>query len=406
MRKILQSILRFLARRMITRYQPVVIGVTGSVGKTSTKEAIYEVLHRNFFVRKSYGNINNEIGIPLAVLGIEPSGTRERRATWQTRWRLIVGVVRAIWQAWGPLPLKFPKILVLEIGADRPGDIAYLSEMVKPQIAVISAIGGVPVHVEFYPTPQAVAREKAHILDYLGNQGVAVLNADDAIVSGLKKQVHGRIISFGITHKADIWASDISHYVVHDRIEGVSFKIHKGDSFVPVRVSGLIAGHQIYSLLAAAAVGVQFGMNLVEISSALEAVEPFKHRMTLVPGIKNTSLIDDTYNASPLSMQAALEALKDFGQNRRKIAVLGDMKELGTYSQEAHKKIGKLALASAKVLITIGELSKDMGGQHVASTADAILKLKEIIQEGDVILVKGSRALKMEAIIDALAEKL
>src|SRR3989344_4696677 len=187
MRKILKIILAFIARCVLLRYEPLVIGVTGSVGKTSTKDAIAEVLERlprlgkagKFNIRKSLGTLNDEIGVPLAVLGITPAGTHLKKATWASRWRLILGVLSAFWLAFGFRTKKYPKILVLEIGADKPGDIFRITELVKPKIAVVMAVGDIPAHVEFYPDAEVVALEKAKILKYAKPPiGISILNLD------------------------------------------------------------------------------------------------------------------------------------------------------------------------------------------------------------------------------------
>mgnify|MGYP001577102057 CR=1 FL=1 len=184
MRKILQFILKILARRVINRYKPIVIGVTGSVGKSFAKEAIYHVLSRKFWVWKNDENFNNEIGVPMAVLGIKLISGRSFIAS---KFKLLAGLVGGIWLGCGPFKQKYPGILVLELAADRPGDIKYLVDIVKPQIGVITAVGEVPVHVEFYASPQAVAKEKSKLVEQLPpHTGLAVLNYDDQTVLDMK----------------------------------------------------------------------------------------------------------------------------------------------------------------------------------------------------------------------------
>lgn len=228
MKKFIVYILRVLTRRVLERYKPVVVGITGSVGKTSTKEAVFSVLHRKFHVAKSDANLNNDIGIPCTILGITPSGTRDEHATLRSRVRFVRGLFHAIRLAFGPRRRHFPKILILELGADKPGDMAYLSELLKPQVVVVTAIGEVPAHVEFYSSPEAVAKEKAHILKYVGADGFAALGADDLIVLAMKEKVRGHVMTFGFGPGADLRASDLAYYMHDDRISGLSFKIHKG----------------------------------------------------------------------------------------------------------------------------------------------------------------------------------
>lgn len=411
----LAYVLRLLTKRVLARYQPTIIGITGSVGKTSTKEAIYTVLNRTFFVAKSVANTNNEIGVPCAVLGIEPSGTRDRHATTRSRRKFLIGLLRSIATAYGPRRKHFPKILILELGADKPGDMAYLAELLKPKVAVITAIGEIPVHVEFYEDPKAVAREKTHILDHLGTDGFAAIGVDDPIVLAMKEKIRGPVMTFGFSQDADLRASDLAYYMNDHHIAGLSFKIHRGESFVPIRVPGLVAPHQIQSILAAGAVGLHFGMNLVEVGSALESYQAPEHRVQLLAGINGSTLLDDTYNASPLSAHAALEALHEFGTalRKRRIAVLGDMKELGEYAAQAHEELGLFAAGKTDYLITIGELGKfiaeaakpKMPEEHVKifdSNPAALEFLKSFIKEGDVVLIKGSHAMHMLDLVDAL----
>ncbi len=410
MKNFIVYILRILTKRALARYKPVVVGITGSVGKTSTKEAIFTVLHRNFFVAKSDANTNNEIGVPCAVLNIEPSGTRDRHATWQSRRRFLIGILRSIVLAYGPRRKYFPKILILELGADKPGDMAYLSELLKPQVAVITAVGEVPAHVEFYENPEAVAKEKALILAYVGAGGFAALGADDPIVLAMKEKVRGPVMTFGFSPDADLRASDLAYYMQDNHIAGLSFKVHKGETFVPIRVPGLIAPHQIQSILAAAAVGLHFGMNLVELGNTLESYQAPGHRVELLAGINGSTLLDDTYNASPLSAHAALEALHEFGTalHKRRIAVLGDMKELGEYAKQAHEELGQFAARKVDCLFTIGELGKLIPGaaQRFDTNATALEFLKSFIKDGDVVLIKGSHAMHMLDLVDALRYKL
>ncbi len=429
MTKLLKTILRILAKRTIHRYQPIVIAITGSVGKTTTKEAIYEVLRRKFTIRKNHENFNNELGVPLAVLNIAPKPKNFRGNVLWWRVGFVFNLLRAVVVAYG-LKAKYPKMLLLELAADRPGDIKYLVDMVKPSIGIVTAVGEVPVHVEFYTSPKAVAREKAVLIESLPSDGLAILNYDDQTVLDMKEKSSARVVTIGFSEHADIWVSDISYIVSEnlgpssDREEylgGLSFKIHQESTFVPFRINKLVGVHQLYGVLAVVAVGTHFGINMVEIASILESFEPPKDRMTLVGGIRNTVIINDVYNASPISTHAALDTLRDFGNNMmtlrgkgRKIAVLGDMKELGKYSVEAHRVIGNLAGERADILITVGDHAKliaDSAANQMkkdsifsfATSEEAKAKVQEIIQEGDIVLIKGSRSMKMEVILKDIA---
>ncbi len=421
MRKILKIMLKVLASRVINRYKPAVVGITGSVGKTMAKEAIFTVLSRKFWTWKNEENFNNELGVPMAVLGINPKNL--------TFGKKVTGFCRSLWLAYGFPRSRYPEILVLELAADKPGDIEYLVNIVRPSIGVVTAVGEVPVHVEFYATPEAIAKEKSKLIEPLpAHDGLAVLNYDDQTVLDMKEKSKAQVVTFGFSPPAggsgpDIWASDVSYFATDDgkNIGGLSFKINQKSGFLPVRINNLIGRHQLYGILAAAAVGLHFGLNLVDISTLLENIELPHGRMNLVRGVKNSIVIDDTYNASPLSTRAALETLKDFAEAKkaiepgtfRKIAALGDMRELGKYQIGAHRAIGDLAAERADILITVGAVAKfiadsaanQMPKENILSfdTSDeAKIKVQEIIREGDIVLVKGSRAMRMEKIVEEI----
>lgn len=441
-RKILQFALKIIAKQVIKRYKPAVIGITGSVGKTFAKEAIFHVLNKKFWVRKNEENFNNEIGVPMAVLDIHPvklppRGTSvagfdgvkpvSRKGAAAPKLKILAGLFRGIWLGYG-FRQKYPDVLVLELAADKPGDIKYLTDIVRPQIGVVTAIGEVPVHVEFYASPQAVAKEKSKLLEQLPlYDGLAVLNYDDQTVLDMKERTKAKVVTFGFSNSADVWVSDTSYFVMEDgrNIGGLSFKINQDSTFIPARVNNLVGTQQLYGILASVVIGLHFGMNLVDICGMLENVELPEHRMNLVPGVKDTTIIDDTYNASPLAMHAALDTLWTFTKAKnsldktrrsRRIAVLGDMRELGKYEIEAHRAIGNFVGERADILVTVGAAAKFIadsaanqmkpGSIFSFDTSDeAKGKIQEIIKEGDVILVKGSHAMQMEKIVEEIAAR-
>jgi UDP-N-acetylmuramoyl-tripeptide--D-alanyl-D-alanine ligase len=429
-----------LARRVINRYQPIVIGITGSAGKTFTKDAVHHVLSRKFWVRKNNENYNNELGVPLAVLGIDPglSAANFLLSSWRkviSFWPKFFG---GLWLAYGFPKQNYPKMLVLELAADKPGDINYLTGIVKPQVGIVTVVGDMPVHVEFYASPQAVAEEKSKLIEQLPvHDGLAILNYDDQTVLDMKEKTKAKIMTFGFYQPSpptggsgagpDVWVSDTAYFAADDdkSIGGLSFKINHGNTFVPARINNLIGVHQLYGPMAAVAAGLHFGMNLVDICGTFENVELPKHRMSLVSGIKDTAILDDSYNASPIAMHAALDTLRDFAKARdslsganpgRKIAVLGDMRELGKYEIEAHRAIGNLVGERADILITVGAAAKfiaDSAANQMKpdfifsfNTSDeAKVKVQEIIQEGDIILVKGSHSMEMIKIVEEITAR-
>jgi len=402
--KVLKKILKILAVLTLKKYQPGIIGITGSAGKTSIKEAIYTVLKQERSVRRNIGNFNNELGLPLTVLG----NYSQVKGIFFWPKIIIKSLGRLIFS-----DKNYPEVLILEMAADRPGDIRYLTEIAKPHIGVITAIGEIPVHVEFYTSPEAVAREKAHLIEVLPTNGFAILNYDDEVVYNLRSRTRAHIITYGFNEGADLGLNNLEYRIEAGRPAGISFKVQYGGSLVPVRLNNVFGKPQAYAAAAAMAVGLAFGINLIKISEALLDYEGPDGRMKLINGVKDTLILDDSYNASPLSMRAALETLRSLPA-KRKIAVLGDMLEIGKYSTEAHQAVGELAAKIVDYLFCIGSRAKfiaesarqnsfDRKKIQVFSSSEAAKKMIEReIKAGDLILVKGSRAIKLEKIIEEI----
>ncbi len=427
--KSLKFILRYLAGLTIARYEPRIIGVTGSVGKTSTKFALKAVLSKNYRVRASSGNLNNELGLSLAVLGdwkekdlALVSNSQSVRQDWDkdTRtakirktffWLKVIAV-----SAWRIIKKtdKYPEILILEYGADRPGDIKNLLKIARPEMAIITAVGDIPVHVEFFAGPDDVAREKGRLIECLPAAGLAVLNGDDETVARLKSRTRARVAMFGFLKEVDVRITRFENVLEEDRPFGISFKLEYQGTFVPVRIKGVFGKAQAYAAAAAATIGIAFGMNLVAISEALGKYVPAPSRMRLLPGIKDTFIIDDCYNASPLSMHAALDTLRDLPA-KRKIAVLGDMLEIGKYTPEAHEHVGALAGKILNILVTVGPRAKfiaaaaknaGMKNANIISfntAEDAKKSVQDLLRKGDIVLVKGSHSMELDKIVEKIS---
>jgi len=316
-------------------------------------------------------------------------------------WRIIAG------------DKNYPEVLVLEYGADRPGDILRLANIARPEIAIVTAIGDIPVHVEFYAGPEDVAREKGRLIERLPSTGFAILNADDEVVVGLADRTRAHVITYGFAEDAHLRIARFENHAEDGIPVGISFKLEYEGSSVPVRIGGAFGRVQAYAGAAAAAVGLIFGMNLVTISEALADYEPARSRMELLLGMKQTFVIDDSYNASPLSMHAALDTLADLPA-KRKIAVLGDMLEIGKYTIEAHEDVGERTAKAADILVTVGERAKFIGesakeaGMKKAdilafdTAEDAAKVLKGLLREGDLVLVKGSHAMRLDVVVNEL----
>ncbi len=408
MKEILQNFLAFLARMILKKYKPRIGGITGSVGKSSTKEAIVEVLGEKFHVRGSPKNYNNELGVPLTIIGALSGG----RSLW--RWLLVLGRAGRLILGRG----SYPAILVLEMGADHPGDLAYLTRLAPPEVGVVTAIA--VVHTEFLRDVRGVEAEKSTLVTVLPHTGFAVLNGDDEMTRGFMGKTRARVITYGFGEHNDLRAIEFTlQYEMggEGRKAGVLFKIASSGSVVPVKIDGVLGRQHVYAALAGAAVGVAFGLNLVEIANGLTDYEPPRGRMSILPGIKGTTLIDDTYNASPRATHEALETIRavNLPENGRRIAVLGEMKELGAYAEAGHEEVGRRAAEiGIDSLVTVGELARDIarGAREAGLAADRIYEFMDLgeagrfvqdrLRTGDVVLIKGSQAARMEFIVKEL----
>lgn len=405
MQNTLQYILKNLSKMILWRYRPRVVGITGSVGKTGAKEAIYRVLRRHFKARRNIKNYNNELGVPLTILGSETGGN----SVW--RWlKIFLRALRTIiWER------NYPEILILEMGIDKPGDMKYLMSFVPVDVGVMTAIGEFPVHIEFFPEKGRLVEEKALLLKSLPAGGLAVLNYDDLSVrmvgDDLPEKV--RVIQYGFGEGADLRIDNYQMRIgdLEKNDFGINFKIDYKGSAVPMRLPGVLGKQQASTAAAATSVGVFFGLNLVDISRAVKRYRALPGRTNLLKGIKNSYVLDDSYNASPLAVLAALDILEEVGDSRRKIVVLGDMLELGNNMEIAHRQIGARAAKAADLLFTVGDRArfiadearqKGMSRENIFDFSDvqkAALAVQEKIAEGDIILVKGSQSMRMEKVV-------
>jgi UDP-N-acetylmuramoyl-tripeptide--D-alanyl-D-alanine ligase len=373
--------------------------------------------------------MNSEIGLPLTVIGVPNA------------WRNPLAWVKNVLKGLGLilLPKDYPDTLILEIGADHPGDIKKVAKWLKTDIVVITKVSRTPVHVEFFKSPEEVFEEKASLADSLKKDGTLILFADDEKVMSIaeRKNVGAdsrnkiKVISFGLNENATVRGlgeaiaySNLNGMVVPS---GISFKVKiKADGQSASSVSdgqeqlvtvGKILGTAYeYPLLAAAAVGLAKGMSLSEIVPALNAYDAPRGRMNLIEGVNGSVLIDDTYNSSPDAALAALHAVKSLNvaPGSSKIAILGDMMELGKFAAEEHRKIGREAADAVSHLVTVGPRSKITAEEAVKiglpadavhsfdSTAEAAGHIAFIVKEGDVILIKGSQSMRMERVVKTL----
>ena len=366
----LQKVAGFWRNRLEVR----VIGITGSVGKSTTKELTTTVLKQRYRTLKNPGNLNNEIGLPL------------------TLWRLSEGHDRA----------------VLEMGFYVPGEIKFLCDLTHPVIGVVTNIG--TVHAERAGSQEEIARGKAELIQALPAEpdGIAILNYDDDLVRAMADQTKARIFYYGLSPEADLWANHVEGL----GLDGIKFQLHYQNETIHLKVP-LIGRHSVHTVLRAAAVGLVEGLSWEEIIRGLRAGHT-QLRLVAVKAACGAMILDDTYNASPKSMLADINLLDEM--DGRKVAVLGDMLELGRYEHQGHQKVGIRAAEVADVIVTVGQLAKIIAKsaadmrfkeENIHSFEDnfeAIAFLKKYLTESDVVLVKGSRGMRMDKIVTALED--
>jgi len=396
-RSIIGLLLALKARAYLKKHKVQVIAVTGSVGKTSTKEAIYKVLSSKFDVYSSKKSFNTEFGISLAVLQENESGFSSMIA-----WLKILN--RALFQK-----KKIYKKVVLEMGADKPGDIKKLVRIAPPKIAVVTAVRPVHMAEGQFKNVEAIAREKGMLVQALPREGMAILNNDDENVRSMKTEA-GKF-SYGVEGPAMLTAEGIKATA-----KGLKFKAsYRGDTgefSVPV-----IGEFQVYVLLPAIAVGLQLGMKLGECASALSDFQLPPGRMNPITGVNRSQIIDSSYNASPTTVETALNVLDNI-YSPRKIAALGTMNELGELTHEAHIAIGEKAAKVADLLVAVGHeaptikrgaLEAGMKESDVYTFFDseeAGKFLKDRLKQGDLVLVKGSQnKVRMERFVKLIMKE-
>lgn len=366
----LQRLAAFWRRKFSAR----IIGITGSVGKSSTKELVWAVLARRYRTLKSPGNLNNEIGLPLTLLELDPSHER----------------------------------VVLEMGMYDLGEIALLCDIARPQVGLVTNVGA--THLERLKTIERIAQAKAELVQALPADGAAILNYDDPRVRAMAAVTPARVLTFGLSPGADLWASEI----VSEGLEGIRFSLHYGGETVHAKVP-LLGRHSVHTALGATAVGLVEGLSWEEIIAGLQS-SAAQLRLVVVPGPQGATILDDTYNASPASTIAALNLLADLPAGRR-IAVLGDMLELGEYEVEGHRKVGCRAATIVDLLLTLGPRARHIAAEARACglAGDQVLEfdrpeaivayLATRLGADDVVLIKGSRSLRMEEIVSALSRR-
>lgn len=391
------------ARAILRKYQPKIVMVTGSVGKTSTKDATATVLRGEFNLRASEKSYNSEFGVPLTIIGAK------------NPWENPVAWIRVFQEALGLLilPSHYPKLLVLEVGADRPGDLARILRIADPDAVVVTRLPEVPVHVEAYASPQAVRDEEFAPAYALTSGEPLVVCADDPHAIAMAGRLAASVTTFGFADGATVRLTGYAFYEEGDDC-GMEAQLDIAGKNYALRVSGALGRSQLLAPAAAVAVACALGMTPEDAVACANTYCAPAGRGRMFPGKDGSLLIDDSYNASPAAVEEALVSLQLIPNRTRRIAVLGDMLELGRYSIDEHARIGALAAEKADMVIAVGSRSRAMRDAACAAgmsdeavlwfgtSAEAAAALSVIVGAGDVVLVKGSQGVRMERVMEVL----
>lgn len=403
-KKIVVAILTIEAQMVLKKYHPRIVAITGSVGKTSTKDALFAVLQKRFFVRKSAKSFNSEFGVPLTILDC-PTG-------WNNPFAWINNMAKGV-----SLILfkhNYPQWLILEIGADRPGDIEKVSKWLRADVVIFTRFGDMPVHVEFFKSVDHLIKEKQYLMQSLNKDGILILNSDDKNVLALKERSKNKVFTYGFGDKADIRADNIHIMYEGDVPVGLMFKLEYAGRSMPVRMKNVLGQHQVYVALSAITAAFSLEIPPTDVLEALTDYIPPAGRMRLIEGLKGSVIIDDTYNASPAAVLAGLETVKTLQVKGKKIAILGDMLELGSYAVNAHKEIGLKVAESCDLLFVIGPrchytveaaLDAGMSEKNIVefkSSREAGKYVEGILGMGDIVFIKGSQSMRMEKAVEEI----
>jgi len=397
------SILALLARAVIRKYKPKIVMVTGSVGKTSTKDAVATVLGPEFFLRASEKSYNSEFGVPFTIFGVK------------NPWSSPLAWVRVFEEALALVlfPNHYPNMLVLEVGADRPGDLARILRIATPDAVVVTHLPSIPVHVEAYASPRAVHEEEFAPAYALPADAPLVLSHDDGHAEEMAAKLQVKVKTFGFTQGSDVRLTEEKPFLTDGKSAGMEATMTVAGATYPIVVAGALGRPQLYAPAAAFALALSLGIPAQRALENLASYVPPPGRARLLRGVNGSTLIDDSYNASPAAMLESLSALSLMKGNR-KIAVLGDMLELGRYSVEEHERVGGVAGKSTDLLVTVGirakavaKAAREVGLPETSvfeydgarEAADALMGM---VEEGDLVLIKGSQGIRTERIVTKL----
>ena len=401
LKQIVVSILTAEARLLLWRHSPTIVAITGSVGKTSTKDAIYDAIKHTVPARKSQKSFNSEIGIPLTILGLR-NGCNSP-ILWF--WNIIDGAFTAIFSR------KYPVVLVLETGVDTPGDMCRLTNWLTPDVVVLTRLPDVPVHVEYFNSPEAVIEEKMLLVRSLKDNGVLIYNHDDVLIKKQLPSVRQKAIGYSRYGASTVTAGEEQIYYHHEKPAGINFFVTNEQEKYELSIADVVGTQHLYAVSAALTVALHLGITASAAIEGLRAFVPPPGRMRVLAGIKDTTIIDDSYNSSPIAVEHALDTVTKIKHAKRRIAVLGDMLELGKYSTAEHERIGQQVAKTCDVLFTVGVRARGFAlGAQTAGLDESVIfqyehadragrELQNYLKTGDLVLVKGSQGIRTENIV-------
>ncbi len=398
MKEFVQNLLAYFAKKILAKYKPQIIGITGSVGKSSTKEAVFLVVRQKFFAGKSEKSFNGEIGLPLSIIGIK-FDPQKNPLSWL---RVFLKAISLL-----IVTKRYPEILVLEYGVDHVGDMDKLLTIAKPDLGIITAIG--VSHYEYFKNAEAIATEKGKLAAILDESSVLIVNADNPKAFEQKNKTKAKILTYALSNQADVGASLRSVSLKNPFSAELTIKTPTRSMDVAINAIG---DPHYFAVTAAAAVGEALHIETDLIIKGLKEYKPAPGRLNIIPGIKHSTIIDDTYNASPDSMKQAINLFSKL-EAPLKIAVLGTMRELGEITESTHKEIGQLiASVHPHYLITVaagGKLISEAALEaglpeniikHFQTSEEAKQTVRELIQPGALVLAKGSQnTVRLEKIV-------
>lgn len=405
-KQLAKKIFQWQAQAVLKLYKPKIIAVTGSVGKSLTKEAIYLCLSKKLFVRKSEKSFTAELGVALTIIGC-PNGTGTA-LDWARN--LLLGFQLLLWKR------SYPDYLILEIDGDKPGDLSKVSKFVSPDILVMTAIGEVPSHIEAFPDMESFLFEKRSMINAVKRIGTIIYNADDSVTANLLQDTVINKISCAIGGGANFIGTDLEILYANEKTGGVptgmSFEIKGAGGTDKITTFQSIGVQNQYAILLAFAVASNLGIPKPQIVASLNKFTSLPGRMNIVSGIKDSIIIDDSYNSSPVALSHAVSVFGDIKTKGKRIAVIGDMMELGKFSGESHKKAAEILSKKADFVICVGIRAKKICEElqnfgfseskilSAHTSEEAGKELQRILETGDLVLVKGSQSMRMERVVE------